>query len=148
MKILVKNRKAEFDYEILEKFTAGIKLLGYEVKSVKSGMASLKGSFVSFYDDEAYLLGVNISPWQPKNTPKEYDPQRSRKLLLNKKELNYLIGKNKQGGLTIIPISIFLKNNIIKVELGLVKGKKKYDKREDIKQKDVKREIDKKLKEY
>jgi SsrA-binding protein len=146
MKIITQNKKAEFNYEILEKFEVGIKLLGFEVKSVKNGHISLKGSFANFHDNELYLLNANISPYQPKNTPKEYDATRSRKLLLKKKEIKYLMGKIKERNLVLIPLKVFLKNNFIKIELGLGKGKKKYDKREKIIKRDTEREIGRRLK--
>lgn len=146
MKILSDNKKARFDYEILEKFEAGIKLLGLEVKSAKAGRVSMKNSFAKFYNNELYLLGVDIAPWQEKNTPDDYESTRSRKLLLTKKEIKYLYGKEKENKLSIIPLKFLLKNNLVKVEIGLARGKKKYDKRESIKERDVKRDIDRNIK--
>lgn len=146
MKILADNKKAYFDYEILEKFEAGIKLIGLEVKSAKAGRVSLKSSFAKFYNNELYLLGADIAPWQINNTPDDYESKRSRILLLTKKELKYLIGKEKENKLTILPLRFFLKNNLVKVELGLARGKKKYDKREAIKKKDIQRDIDRNIK--
>lgn len=148
MTILSQNKQAEYNYEIIEKFEAGIKLLGFEVKSVKKGQISLKGSFANFHNNELYLLNANISPYQPKNTPKEYNATRSRKLLLKKKELKYLIGKIKESNLVLIPLKVFLKNNLIKIELGLARGKKKYDKREVIKKRESQREIKRILKNF
>ena len=130
MKPLAENRKANFNYEILEIFEAGINLLGFEVKSVKAGLVSMDGSFANFYNSELYLLNISIPAWQPKNAPKDYDPIRSRKLLLNKNELKYLTGKIKEAKLNLIPLSFYLKNNKIKVQLGLGRGKGKVDKRE------------------
>lgn len=133
------NKKGAFDYEILEKFEAGIALKGFEVKSIKTGHINLRGSFVTVKNSELYLTGTNISPYQPKNTPLDYDPTRSRKLLLNNKEIKYLIGKSQQKGLTLIPVRVYIKNNLIKLEFGVAKGKKKYDKREIIKKREFKR---------
>lgn len=134
------NRKARFDYEILEKFEAGIELLGTEVKSVRGGRMSLEGSFVIVRGGEAFLINSNIPPYQIKNAPKDYDPLRNRKLLLTKKEINEL-GGNEKRGLTMVPLSVYNKNRKIKVEIALVKGKKKFDKRETLKKRDTDREI-------
>lgn len=138
MKAIV-NKKGAFDYEILEKFEAGIALKGFEVKSIKTGRINLRGSFVTVKNSELYLTGANIPPYQPKNTPLDYDPTRSRKLLLNNKEIKYLIGKSQQKGLTLIPVRVYIKNNLIKLEFGVAKGKKKYDKREIIKKREFER---------
>jgi len=135
------NRKARFDYEILEKYEAGIELLGVEVKSVRGGRISLEGAFVIARGGEAYLINSNIPPYQPKNAPKDYDPLRNRKLLLTKKEIAELAGSEKNRSLTIVPISVYNKNRKIKVEIALVKGKKKFDKRETLKKRDTDREI-------
>ena len=148
MKILAENKKAKFDYEILETFEAGISLLGFEVKSVKAGQVSMDGSFANFYNNELYLLNVNIPAWQPKNAPKDFDSMRSRKLLLNKSELKYLIGKIKEAKTNLIPLNFFLQNNKIKVQLGLGKSKKKIDKRETIKQREFQREKSREMKDY
>lgn len=133
------NKKGVFDYEILEKFEAGMVLKGFEVKSIKTGHINLRGSFVTVKDSELYLIGANISPYQPKNTPLDYDPTRSRKLLLNSKEIKYLVGKSRQRGLTLVPVRVYVKNNLIKLGFGVAKGKKKYDKREIIKKREFKR---------
>ena len=135
------NRKARFNYEILEKYEAGIELLGAEVKSVRGGQMSLEGAFVIVRGGEAYLINANIPPYQVKNTPKDYDPLRNRKLLLTKKELAVLAGSEKNKSLTIVPISVYNKGRKIKVEIVLVKGKKKFDKRETIKKRDTDREL-------
>ena len=133
------NKKGAFDYEILERFEAGIALKGFEVKSIKTGHINLRGSFVTVKNNELYLTGANISPYQPKNTPADYDPTRSRKLLLNNKEIKYLIGKSQQKGLTLVPVRVYIKNNLIKLEFGVAKGKKRYDKREIIKKREFER---------
>jgi len=148
MKILAQNRKAAFDYEILEKFEAGIQLLGCEVKSIKEGSVSLSGAFAQFYGDELYLINASIPAWQSKNTPFNYQPDRSRKLLLHRQELKYLLGKIKSERLMLIPTLAYLKKNKIKVELALGKIRRKTDKREIIKQREAKREIAQKLKNY
>lgn len=141
MGILVKNKKAGFNYKILEKYEAGIKLLGFEVKSLKNNRGSLDGAYVSVRGKEAFVLNFDIPPYQPSNTPENYDSRRERKLLLTKKEMDKFIGLEQQKGLTIVPISVYTKNNKIKVELAVVRGKKKYDKRETIKKRDTEREI-------
>ncbi|MDR3519655.1 MAG: SsrA-binding protein SmpB [Candidatus Pacebacteria bacterium] len=141
------NRKARFNYEILEKYETGIELLGTEVKSVRAGQMSLEGAFVIIRGGEAFLINANIPPYQPKNSPKDYDPLKNRKLLLTKKEIAELAGSEKNKSLTIVPISVYNKNRKIKVEIALVKGKKKFDKRETIKKRDTDREIRRDFKE-
>jgi len=142
------NKKAWHDYEIIEKYEAGIVLEGHEVKAVKTGRMSIFGSYVKILGGEAFLIGAIISPYQPKNTPKDYDPQRTRKLLLNKKEIAGLIGKSQEKGLTIVPLKVYAKKGKIKIEIGLAKAKKKRDKREAIKKKEEKRKIERVLKQY
>jgi SsrA-binding protein len=139
---LSSNKQAFFDYEILEKFEAGLILYGFEVKSVKLGRASLRSSFIFFKNGEAYLNNANIPNYQALNTPKSYDPNRIRKILLNKKEIVELYNTTQEKGLTLIPLRLYTKGDKIKVEVALAKGKKKFDKRESIKKKDIKREID------
>ncbi len=146
MRIFAENKKAYFNYEILEKFEAGLVLIGTEVKSIRSGRLNLAGSYVIIRGEEPYLIGATIPPYQPKNAPADYDPEKPRKLLLNKKEINYLIGKTKERGLTLIPLKVYTKNAKIKLEFGIGKGRKKIDKREIIKKREVKREIEKELK--
>ena len=141
------NRKARFDYEILEKYEAGIELLGVEVKAVRGGQMSLEGAFVIVRGGECFLINANIPPYQPNNAPKDYDPLRNRKLLLTKKEIGELAGSEKNKSLTIVPISVYNKGRKIKVGLALVKGKKKHDKRESIKKRDVGREMRRDMKE-
>lgn len=135
------NRKAKFDYEILEKYEAGIELLGQEVKSIRGGHMSLEGAFVIIRGGEAFLINAYIPPYQPKNAPKDYDPLKNRKLLLTKKEIAELAGSEKNRSLTIIPLSVYNKGRKIKVEIALVKGKKKHDKRESIKKRETEREV-------
>ncbi len=133
------NPKAYFDYEILETIEAGIVLEGHEVKSIKTGKASIKGSYVKIFNEEPFLIGATISPYQPANTPASYDPQKSRKLLLSKKEISKLIGLSQSQGLTIIPLKFYSKKGLVKLLIGIARGKKKYDKRETIKRKDIAR---------
>jgi SsrA-binding protein len=140
MKKIAQNKKAYFDYKILEKFEAGIALIGPEVKSVKQNQINLKGAYVAITNNEANLLNIHIAPYKFAGKIK-YDPKRSRKLLLHKKEINYLIGKSHEQGLTILPLSIYLKKGIIKIEIGIGQGKKKYDKREAIKKRESDRAI-------
>lgn len=139
MTALADNRKALFDYEIIEKFTAGIELVGAEVKSVRGGQMSLRGSFVVVRGGEAYLMHSTIPPYQPKNTPKDYEPTRERKLLLSKKELEKLAESEKTKGLTIVPLSVYNKGRFLKVDIAVVRGKKQYDKRQAIKKRDTER---------
>lgn len=146
MSTLAKNKKAYFDYEILETYEAGIVLQGFEVKSVRIGHVSLKGAYVTIKDNEAYLLNAHISPYQPKNMPRDYDPTRSRKLLLKRSEINTLIGKSKSQGLTILPTSVYTKKGKVKIEIGVGKGKKKHEKRELLKKKTAIKEMDREMK--
>ena len=146
METLIKNKKATFNYEILEKFSAGIELFGFEVKSIKNKNGNLEGSHITVRGGEVFLLNVNIPPYQPANTPKEYDPERNRRLFLTKKEIKKLMGLEAKRGLTIVPISMYTKGNKIKVEIAVVRGKKKFDKRESIKKKDIKRDIEREIK--
>jgi len=141
MEILSENKKAHFDYEILEKFEAGLVLIGTEVKSIKEGHISLIGSYVVFKQGEPYLTGSKIPAYQPKNAPAGYNPERLRKLLLNKKEINELLGRSKEKGFSMIPLKVYTKDGRIKLEFGLAKGKKKYDKKEKIKKRDIEREM-------
>lgn len=148
MKTIIENKKAYFNYEILEKFEAGISLIGQEVKSIKTRGVSLAGSYVVLKDNEVFWIGINIPPYQPKNAPKDYNPARTRKLLLKKSEIKYLIGKTRQKGLTLVPLRVYTKNGKIKLEFGIAKGKKKADKRESIKKRESQREIAKALKKF
>jgi len=141
MKVIAENKKAYFNYQILEKFEAGIALIGQEVKSIRLGRINLAGSYVVLRDGEIYLVGANIPPYQPKNAPKNYNSKRSRKLLLRKVEIKSLIGKSKQKGLTMIPLMVYTKNHKIKLEFGLARGKKRFDKREAIKRREIQRKI-------
>ncbi len=143
---LIQNKKIYFDYEILEKFEAGLKLRGFEVKSLRAGHGSLAGAYIIIRGGEAFVVGMHISPYQTGNTPKEYDPYRIRKLLLNKKEIAELAGYEKKKGLTIVPVSVYNKKRTLKVEIAVARGKKKYDKRESLKKKQDARDIGRTLK--
>lgn len=130
---IIQNKKATFDYEILEKFEAGISLLGTEVKSVRKGQGKLEGAYVVIRGGEAYLVDASIPAFQKKNAPEDYDPERLRKLLLSKKELEELFIESEKKGLTLVPIKLYNVGRLLKLELALAKGKKKFDKRESIK---------------
>ena len=147
MKTLAENKKAYFDYEILEKFEAGIVLLGQEVKSIRNKHMSLKASYVVIdKNEEIFLIGAKVPPYQPKNAPEDYDPEKPRKLLLKKKEITYLIGKSKQRGLTLVPLKVYTSRGKIKIDFAVARGKKKFDKRRTTKDREFKREKDRLLK--
>lgn len=141
MKILAINKRAGFDYEILQKMEGGLVLSGQEVKSIKSGQMSIKGAYVTSKGTELYLTNSNVPAYQPLNTPENYDPMRSRKVLLHKQEIKSLLGKITQRGLTLVPIKVYSIHGLIKLEFGVGKGKKKIDKREDIKKREDKLRI-------
>lgn len=145
MKDLAYNKRARFDYDILETFEAGLQLLGIEVKSVRAGHMSLRGAFVTQQGEAMYLTNATIPPWQVNNAPVDFDPTRPRKLLLKKTEIKVLIGTKKGEGLTMIPIRAYNKHGVIKLEIGLAKGKKKYSKKETKKARDIQRDIDRLL---
>ncbi|MBE7047779.1 MAG: SsrA-binding protein SmpB [Ruminococcaceae bacterium] len=146
MKILSENRKARHDYFIEETFEAGISLCGTEVKSMRKGAVNLKDSFVSFRNGEAFIKNMHISPYEQGNIFNR-DPLRDRRLLLHKREINYLFGAVKQKGFSVIPLSVYLKDSLVKVQIGLARGKKLYDKRSDIAERDAKRRMDREVKE-
>jgi len=146
MKERIDNKKARFDFELLERFEAGIELTGQEVKSLRNGRGSLEGSHVTVRGGEAFLIGATIPPFQVGNTPENYDPMRHRRLLLNKKELSQLAGLESQRGLTIVPISVYNKGKVLKIEIAIARGKKKHDKREVTKSREAKRHIARTLK--
>lgn len=146
MATYAENRKAHFNYEFLEKIEAGIELFGLEVKAIRSGKATLEGARVIIRGGEVYVLGLGISPYQPNNTKEDYDPLRTRRLLLNKKEIETLAKTESTRGLTLIPISLYNKGPKIKVSVAVARGKKKFDKRETLKKRDADREIGRTLK--
>ena len=140
MEIIARNRKAYFQYEILEKFEAGIILTGTEVKSIRNKDVSINESFAHINNGEVFLYEMHIGQYKQGNR-QNHEPKRIRKLLLHKREINKIIGKIKQKGYTMIPLSLYFKEGVVKVELALVRGKTKIDKREDIKKRDIDREI-------
>ena len=144
MKIIAQNKKAYFDYFVEEKYEAGIELFGTEVKSVRLGQINLKDSYCSIDNGQIFALGVHISPYEKGNIFNK-DPLRPKRLLLHKKELLKLFGKVKQAGYSVIPLSVYLKGPLMKMEIGLCKGKKLYDKRESIAKKDAEREINRRM---
>lgn len=146
MKILALNKKATFDYQILETYETGIVLFGYEVKSLRNGQGNLKGSYVTLKENkknkvEAFLINAHIPLYKPAGKRDEYKPERPRKLLLKKAELSRLVGKKQEKGLTVIPIKLYTKNSFVKLEIAVVRGKKAFDKREDSKKKDIEKHI-------
>ncbi|MDO8516012.1 MAG: SsrA-binding protein SmpB [bacterium] len=140
-KMVAENRRARFDYEILETLEAGISLQGHEVKSVKGGRMNLSGSYGVIQEGELWLLNADVPAYQPKNAPEGYDPHRLRRLLIHRKEINALIGRLNEKGLTLVPLKAYLKKGLIKIELGLARSKKKGDKREGLKKRAAEREI-------
>lgn len=141
MGTLVKNKKAHFDFEILEEIEAGIELLGCEVKSIKHNLGSLVGARVVVRGGETLLVGATIPPYQANNVPENYDAERTRRLLLSKKQVHEVQQAEESDGLTVIPISWYNKGRLVKLSIGIAKGKKKADKREKIKARDVGRDI-------
>ncbi len=144
-RINIVNRRAYFDYAILETYEAGIELFGFEVKAIKTGRMSLAGAFALIRGGEAWLLNATIPPYQPKNTPADYDHARARRLLLHKSEIKKLIGAGAQKGLTLVPLRVYTKQRKIKISIGLGRHKKKEDKRETIKRRQAEREIGRSL---
>ena len=144
-KVIAQNKKAGFDYFIEETMEAGIVLLGTEIKSARNGKVQLKESFIRIRGGEAWISNMHISPYEQGNIF-NHDPTRSRKLLLHKKQIRELEAHTKQQGVTIVPLKMYLKDGFAKVLIGVGKGKKNYDKREDLKQKDAKRDIDRAMK--
>ncbi len=140
------HKRAHFDFEILKQYEAGIVLLGSEVKTIRSNRVKLDGGHVIIRGGEAFLVGVTINAFQPINTAKTFDPDRARKLLLSTKEIAELERETERQGLTAIPLSLYNNSRHIKLALALARGKKKADKRESIKARDVKRDIDRTLK--
>jgi SsrA-binding protein len=143
MSTFAENRKARFDYEILESFSAGIELFGSEVKSVRAGKISLVGSFVIIRGNEAFLQGAKIEPYQPNNEATEQEAERPIKLLLRKDEIEKLEKADSSKGLTIVPLKVYNNGRFLKLELAIVRGKKQFDKRETIKKRDVERDLKK-----
>jgi SsrA-binding protein len=138
--VISTNKKAYFDYEVLEKFEAGLVLSGREVKSVRSGLINLKGAYITFHNNEAYLINAHITLYTHSVPDDAYNPTASRKLLLKRKELSHLQEKSQEKGLTIIPLTVYSNHHRIKLEVGLCRGKHTYNKKETIKKRDIERE--------
>lgn len=145
-KIVSDNRQARFQYEILEVYEAGIELKGTEVKSIRAGKVNLRDGFALIRNGEALLLNVQISPHQTTNQVFNHDPRRTRRLLLHKDEIRKLTGKVEQQGLTLVPLKMYLKRGWVKVDIGLVRGKKLHDKREDVRRREDQRNMQRALK--
>ena len=146
MKTVARNRRARYDYEILETLEAGLELFGFEVKSLRAGNGSLKGAHVVARGGEAYLVGASIPAWQPANAPKSYDPERTRRLLLSRKEIARVASAEAENGLTIVPLSVYNRRSRLKLGIAIAPGKKKEDKRNSIGAREEKRRIDRTLK--
>jgi SsrA-binding protein len=142
---LAENRRARFDYEVLKTFSAGLELTGAEAKSVRAGKMSLAGAFVAVRGGEAFLVGATIPPYQPKNTPAEYDATGARKLLLKKGEIAELADAEGTKGLTIVPLSVYNKGRFLKADIAVAKGKKLRDKRQALKKRDAERDLGRSL---
>ncbi|ARA98537.1 MULTISPECIES: SsrA-binding protein SmpB [Geobacillus] len=145
-KVIAQNKKARHDYFIEETYEAGLVLQGTEIKSIRNGRVNLKDSFAKVEKGEVFLHNMHISPYEQGNRY-NHDPLRTRKLLLHRREINKLIGYTKEQGYTLVPLKLYIKNGFAKVELGVAKGKKKYDKREDMKRKEAQREIERAFRE-
>ncbi|MEK7624537.1 MAG: SsrA-binding protein SmpB [Patescibacteria group bacterium] len=139
------NKRAYFDYQILETYETGIELKGFEVKAIKTGHVNLAGSYAIIKNSQLWLLNADIPAYQPKNSPPDYDTKRTRRLLIKTSEINDLIGRVKEKGLTLVPLKVYTKNDKIKIGIGLAKSRKEYDKREFIKKREAQRQIQEKL---
>ena len=146
MPTLVTNKKAGLNYELQDRFEAGAELFGHEIKSLRKQLGKLEGAHVVVRGGEAFLVGASIPPYQEKNTPASYDQERTRKLLLSKKEIDQILGIEKQKGLTVVPISWYTKGRYVKLSFAIARGKKKHDKRETIKKKDMQRDVERETK--
>ncbi|OKH26056.1 SsrA-binding protein [Hydrococcus rivularis NIES-593] len=146
IKIISDNRQARFLYEILETYEAGIELLGTEVKSIRAGKVNLRDGYALIRNGEAWLINVHISPYEASGQYFNHDPRRTRKLLLHRKEISKLIGQVEQKGLTLVPLKMYFKGSLVKVSLGLGRGKKLHDKRETLKRRQDEREMARLLK--
>ncbi len=145
IKLVANNKKAYYDYFIEDKYEAGVALHGTEVKSIRMGKCSIKESYIKIENGEVYIYGMHISPYEKGNIFNK-DPMRIKKLLMHKYEINKIAGKMQQKGFTLVPLQVYLKGSLVKVEVGVAKGKKLYDKRESIAKKDMKREAEKEFK--
>lgn len=144
-KLIANNKKAYHDYFILDTYEAGISLAGTEVKSLRMGKCSIKEAFIRIEDGEVFIYGMNISPYEKGNLFNK-DPLRVRKLLLHRSEIQKILGKTKEKGMAVVPLKVYFHGGLVKVEIGLAKGKKLYDKRDDIAKKDQKREAEREFK--
>ena len=145
IKLVANNKKAYFDYFIEDKYEAGVALHGTEVKSIRMGKCSIKESYIKIEDGEVFIYGMHVSPYEKGNIFNK-DPMRVKKLLMHKYEINKIAGKLQQKGLTLVPLQVYLKGGLVKIEVGVARGKKLYDKRHDIAKKDIKREAEKEFK--
>jgi SsrA-binding protein len=146
MEVIVKNKKSSYEYEFIEQITAGIKLFGSEIKSIRNHKVSISESYVYIKNGEVYIKGMHISEYKQSGIHTNHEPTRLRKLLLNKREILKLDDSIQQKGLTIVPISVIINNKgLVKIEIALCRGKKIHDKRNDLKDKDIKREVDREL---
>ena len=143
---VVRNKKAHLDYAFLETFEAGLELMGIEVKSLRAGRGNLEGARVVARGGEAYLVGATIPPYQTGNTPKDYDPERTRRLLLKQDEIARIAAAEGAKGLTVVPIAVYNKGRNLKLEIAIARGKKQYDKRQDLKKREAKRAAERTLK--
>ncbi len=148
MPTLATNRKARYDYERLESYEAGLVLTGQEVKSVRDGGAKIDTGHITIKKDELWLIGANIAPYKRVSILEDYDPARSRKLIMHKKEIKQLIGKLSEKGLTAIPVSLYTRGNRIKLELWLARGKKAFEKKQKIKERDINRDAQRILRDH
>lgn len=144
--MVLENKRVGFDYSILEEIEAGLELFGFEVKSLRKGLGSLKGSRVVARGGEAYLVGATVPAYQPANAPKSYDPERTRRLLLNQKEIAHIASAEGEKGLTIVPLKVYNKGRNLKLLIAIARGKKKEDKRQSIRAREEKRKIQRTLK--
>lgn len=146
-KLITTNKRAYFDYEVLESYEAGIVLQGPEVKSTKAGKIDLTGGYISFDKKQTpWLINVKIAPYPPaKGIQQDYNPSQSRRLLLNKKEISKIVGSSQNKGLTSIPLKVYNKNGYVKLEIGVVRGKRKFDKRETIKRRELERKMNREI---
>lgn len=148
IQVLHENKKALFDYEVLKDYEAGIKLSGYEVKSIRNKHCNLKGSYVSLQSGRPYLKGFHVSPYKEAFGSHLVDPDHDRELFIHKKEIIYLSSKLKEKGFSLIPLEVYLKGNLIKIKIALAKGRKSFEKKQVLKERDVNREMQRAIKEY
>jgi SsrA-binding protein len=144
-KIITTNRRARHEYHVLESFECGLVLHGYEVKSIRDGRVNIQDAYGTVREDEAFIENMHISPYSHVDM-REIDPLRTRKLLLKRKEIDYLLGKTRERGLTLVPLKLYFKGPRVKLEVGVARGKKLYDKRADLAEKDARRDIERAVK--